>query len=186
VIARNAPDRWQLSARQYKLVLSAHIVVSVGWLGIVVAKLAVLFVAATTDGAAGSGRLYPAVDVVNRLFPPFAVAAVVTGVLLALGTKWGLFQYYWVVVKLALTVGVPVTAIQLGDGLVQQPTTAPALLTALSVAHLLMLGAATVISVYKPWGKIWLGRRETAPRPGGQDARPVAARRASIAADRAS
>jgi hypothetical protein len=27
------------------------------------------------------------------------------------------------------------------------------------LAHLLMLGAATVMSVYKPWGKTWFGRR---------------------------
>ena len=39
--------------------------------------------------------------------------------------------------------------------------TAPGLLIALAVAHLLMLTAATVLSVYKPWGKTWLGRRQS-------------------------
>ena len=30
----------------------------------------------------------------------------------------------------------------------------------LAVVHLLMLGAATVISVYKPWGKTWFTQRK--------------------------
>lgn len=40
-------------------------------------------------------------------------------------------------------------------GIAPVPTT---LLISLSVAHVLMLGVATVVSVYKPWGKMWFGR----------------------------
>jgi hypothetical protein len=32
------------------------------------------------------------------------------------------------------------------------------LLISLTVVHLIMLGAATFISVYKPWGKTWFGQ----------------------------
>ena len=35
---------------------------------------------------------------------PLALAALVTGIAMALGTKWGLFRHYWVVISLALTV----------------------------------------------------------------------------------
>jgi hypothetical protein len=88
-----------------------------------------------------------------------------------LGTKWGLLHHYWVVTKLVLTVGVIATAVQLGDRLLRQAVAAPSaplagdattLLLALSLAHLLMLGVATVLSVYKPWGKTWFGRRRAA------------------------
>lgn len=48
------------------------------------------------------------------------------------------------------------------DGTILGVAYAPALLISLSVAHVLMLGVATVVSVYKPWGKTQLGRRRAA------------------------
>jgi hypothetical protein len=176
VISRNKQGEWRVSAPLYKLLLTAHIMVSVGWLGVVVAKLAIGLAAATTGDPGVAGALYASMEVVNRVFPPAAIATFATGVLLALGTKWGLLQHYWVAAKLVLTVAVPATAVQLGDRLVQQSSAAasgpaaadatilgfaaaPTLLISLSAAHVLMLGAATVISVYKPWGKTWFGRR---------------------------
>jgi hypothetical protein len=41
---------------------------------------------------------------------------------------------------------------------------APAVLLAFAAVHLLMLGTATALAVYKPWGKTWLGRRAEALR----------------------
>jgi uncharacterized membrane protein len=164
----------------YKLLLAAHIIVSVGWLGIVFAKL-VLGLAAMTSGApAVSDALYVSMEVVNVAFPPAAIGTLVTGVLLSLGTKWGLLRHYWVATKLALTVGGIVTGIALVNRLIRQSISAPSgqavdsgtmlgiasapttLLISLSVAHVLMLGIATVVSVYKPWGKTRLGWRKAA------------------------
>jgi hypothetical protein len=34
---------------------------------------------------------------------PLAVGSFLTGLILALGTKWGLFRHYWVVISFALT-----------------------------------------------------------------------------------
>ena len=34
---------------------------------------------------------------------PLALASLVTGIISSLGTTWGLFRYYWVLVKLGLT-----------------------------------------------------------------------------------
>jgi hypothetical protein len=90
---------------------------------------------------------------------------------LSVGTAWGLFKHWWIVVKLALTVGVVVTGVVFVGAWTEQamalaaqpgvtPTTDPDLaamslrLIGWAVAHLLMLGAAMVISVYKPWGQI--------------------------------
>jgi hypothetical protein len=48
-----------------------------------------------------------------------------------------------------------------GEGTVLDVALAPAtLLICLSATHVLMLGAATVLSVYKPWGRIAFGRQE--------------------------
>ncbi|MGH2356056.1 MAG: hypothetical protein ACRDJN_30990, partial [Chloroflexota bacterium] len=165
----------------YKLLLTMHIMVSVGWLGVVFAKVTLGLAAITTSAPNVAAALYVATESLNVAFPPLAIGTLVTGVLLSLGTRWGLFQHYWVATKLALTVGVITTAVQLG-GRLQEAISAPsepavdggtilgiaaapvALLLSLSVAHLLMLGAAAVVSVYKPWGKTWFGRRKVVGR----------------------
>jgi hypothetical protein len=169
--------------------LSAHIIVSVGWLGIVFAKLVLGLRAVTIDAPNVSDALYLSIQAVNVAFPPAAVATLVTGVLLSLGTKWSLLQHYWVATKLVLTVGVIVTGIALVDRLIQQSIYAPSgqvmdentilatasapttLLIFLSVAHVLMLAVATVVSVYKPWGKTQFGRRKAVRRSPGQAVR---------------
>jgi hypothetical protein len=35
---------------------------------------------------------------------PLAVAALLTGLVMALGTPWGLFRHYWVLISLVLTI----------------------------------------------------------------------------------
>lgn len=168
----------RLSPGVYRLLLAAHVVVSGAWLGITFAKI-VLGVAAVTSSTPNASRpLYLSMEAVDVVFPPTAIATLVTGILLSLGTKWGLLEYYWVTTKLVLTVGVVVTGIALvdrlilrstsapypegvGDGAVLGVPSAPALLISLSAAHVLMLGVATVLSVYKPWGKVSsIGRGE--------------------------
>jgi hypothetical protein len=181
VIVRNQRGERRVSPGAYKLLLTAHIMISGAWLGVVVAKVVLAFAAATAGAPDVSSPLYAATQVVNPVFPPAAIGTIVSGVLLSLGTRWGLLDYYWVVVKLVLTVGVIATAIQIGDRFVQQSIAlsggpaasdgmflglawAPLLLISVSVAHALMLSAATVLSVYKPWGMTWYGRRALARR----------------------
>jgi hypothetical protein len=178
LFSRNKHGERRVSPSMYKFLLASHIIVSVGWLGTAFAKL-ILELAAITSGAPNlSGALYLSMEKLNIAFPILAISTFVSGVLLSLGTKWGLLQHYWIVTKLVLTVGVIVTAIQLDErfirlsisalssqstdngtipGIALSPTI---LLISLTVAHLLMLGAATVISVYKPWGKTRFGRRK--------------------------
>jgi hypothetical protein len=165
LFARNAQGERRASPAQYKLLLVTHLMVSVGWLGTAFAKLVLGLVAVATAAPA----LLQAVDVLNVAFPPLAIGTAVSGVLLSLGTRWGLVRYTWVVTKIALTVAVIATGIRFADDVAQS---ALASLTAagldplaalgvigLSVAHVLMLIAATVLSVYKPWGRFPLMRR---------------------------
>jgi hypothetical protein len=180
-IVRNAQGERRVSGALYRLLLTTHIILSVGWLGVVVAKLALAMVAMNA-GPGASSAMFASMDVLNRVFPPAAIGTFVTGVTLGLGTKWGLVQHYWVAVKMVLTVAVPATAVQIGDRLMQPAATqvgsAATLLVALSVAHLLMLGAATVLSVYRPWGLTPFGRRAAAAgRRRATQARPPSANR---------
>ena len=104
---------------------------------------------------------------------PLAVAALVTGIVLSLGTKWGLFRHTWIVVKLVLTVATILNGmLNLGPA-VQRAIALTANASAGSPrtwarrpwwrwlvpgVNVLMLGAATAISVYKPWGRLGRGR----------------------------
>ncbi|MGH4014046.1 MAG: hypothetical protein ACRDSL_08990 [Pseudonocardiaceae bacterium] len=89
-----------------------------------IAKLVLGIAAVTSDATDISVALYVSMDVLNVAFPPVAIGTIVSGVLLSLGTKWGLLQHYWVATKLVLTVGVIVTAVQIGDRFVRQSMSA--------------------------------------------------------------
>ncbi|MEV0700508.1 hypothetical protein AB0I53_21695 [Saccharopolyspora sp. NPDC050389] len=166
----------RLSPRAYKLWSSVHLVVAAGWLGVTAAKLLLGLTAVLTAAPPRAESLYLATDAIDIAFPPLAIATLLSGIVLSLGTRWGLLRHYWVVTKLVLTVAVIVTAVQLEDRYVRravpalewrdegtffdaQPWSA-GLLLALLVLHLIMLLVATVLSVYKPWGKT----RKPAPR----------------------
>lgn len=163
--ARTAP---KLPRRARSALLTVHVIMSVGWIGLN-ASLVVLGIAALRTGdpaaAAALGLLG------GRLLPPFAFAALVTGLVLSLTTPWGLLRYWWVLAKFVITVALVAGGLlvllprldQIADG-----ATGPVrvqVLVATSVA-LVLLMAATVLSVVKPWGKTARGRvaAATAPR----------------------
>ena len=172
VFTRNERGERRASPRVYRFLLTAHIISAVGWLGVVFAKLVLALAATTATSPEVSAALLVALDTINAAFAPASTGALVSGVLLALSTRWGLLQYYWVLAKLVLTVGVFGTAVQLVPRIVglseEEPLlglpSAPAVLLAFAAIHLVMLGAATALSVYKPWGKTWLARRAEAQR----------------------
>jgi hypothetical protein len=160
----------RLSPQLRKLLVAAHVLVAVGWFGVVVAKLVLEIWTVTTRDQELPRVAYAIIEVFDRaVFPPMAVGTLLTGIILSLGTAWGLFRHYWIVAKLVLTVAVIVTGVVFVGAWVEQAIatgseTASMSLVSASLAHLLMLGAATVISVYKPWGRIRPDRRDPVPR----------------------
>jgi hypothetical protein len=94
-----------LAPRLRKVVLATHVTTSVGWLGAVLAYLALDVTAVTSDDVQTARGAYAAMEVVLRYtIVPLALCSVLIGILNALGTRWGLFRHYWVLVKLLLTV----------------------------------------------------------------------------------
>ncbi len=94
-----------LSPSGRKVVLSVHLTASVGWIGAVMAYLALGVTATRTDDPDLIRAMWDAMETVGwYVIVPLAVASLLTGVTIALGTKWGLFLHYWVVISLALTV----------------------------------------------------------------------------------
>jgi hypothetical protein len=157
-----------------KLALTSHVTSSVGWLGAVVAYLAVASVGLTSQDEQLVRSVYLVTELIIRfVIVPISLAAVLTGLVQSLGTEWGLFRHYWVATKFVLTV--VATIILLIHMQTVSHMSAIAAGTALStsdyetmrlqmVVHaaggLIVLLTATTLSIYKPWGKTPYGRRE--------------------------
>ena len=110
--------------------LAAHVIVSVGWLGVVAAGLALASAAVAVDDPSVARALYLALaEVLDTLVMPppasLSLAALLTGLVLSLGTKWGLFRHYWIVAKLVLTAAVILSGILLVDAWAQQAVVRP-------------------------------------------------------------
>lgn len=94
-----------MTPKARKAVLVTHITASVGWIGAVAAFIVLDVTTVTSDAVQVLRASYIAMDLVTRwAIVPLAFASFVTGVWISLGTKWGLFRHYWVIVTLFLTV----------------------------------------------------------------------------------
>ncbi|MFI1577851.1 hypothetical protein [Embleya sp. NPDC020630] len=176
---------------------SAHVVFAVGLLGIEWVMLAIAVVGRTTDDRALQHSAYR----LMRVFVftggiPFAVLALVTGVLLCLNTPWGLWRYLWIKVKIVLLIAVIVA----GAGVISQfahrmiahsapdgnADALPPLQTwhiVLVVFQVVALIVATALSVFKPSGDRSRGRSAPRRRPGdAEDATAAADRSGSPSA----
>lgn len=88
-----------------KLVLSLHLAVSVGWIGAIVAYVSLAVAAMSRQDAQTVRGAWMAMEVTIRfVIVPLALGSLLTGLVMALGTKWGLFRHYWVLISLVLTI----------------------------------------------------------------------------------
>jgi hypothetical protein len=166
---------WRLGARMRKGVLVVHIVSAGTWIGIDVVMGVVIFTALLAEDDYTRALCYRALELF-AVWPLFTTGLVclASGIVLSIGTKWGLVRYWWVAIKLALNIvlttlvlvalrpgvieaaeqgrrfaaGEP-ASLALGD-LIFPPIVSP---TALLIAF--------VLAVFKPWGRI---RKRPAPR----------------------
>lgn len=90
---------------QRKFALTAHITFSVGWIGAVVAFLALVISALNSQDAQTLRGAWLALEWTGRFaIVPLALASLLTGLVMSLGTKWGLFRHYWTLISLVLTI----------------------------------------------------------------------------------
>ncbi|MDQ3616852.1 MAG: DUF2269 domain-containing protein [Actinomycetota bacterium] len=87
-----------------KCALAVHLTSSVGWIGAVVAYLALGLAAANSQEPETVRGAWIAMELTGwYVIVPMALISLVTGLVMALGTRWGLFRYYWVLFALVLT-----------------------------------------------------------------------------------
>ena len=93
-----------MSPRLRKFALAIHLTFSVGWIGAVVAYLALGVAAVTTDDADTIRASWTGMEVIGwYAIVPLAVGSLLTGLVMALGTRWGLFRHYWVLISFVVT-----------------------------------------------------------------------------------
>ena len=161
-----------MTPRLRKFTLTAHVTSSVGWLGAVVAFLALAVAGLTSRDAQLVRAVYLVAEPITRfVLVPLALASLLTGIVQSLGTTWGLFRYYWVLFKLVLNILATVvllmytrTVSYFADVAAQSSGDLAELRSPSFVLHssggLLVLLTATVLGVYKPRGMTRYGQRK--------------------------
>jgi len=156
-----------------KLMLTAHVTSSVGWLGAVTSFLALAVAGLTSQDAQSVRAAYLAMELTAWfVIVPLSFASPLTGIVQSVSTTWGLFRHYWVLIKFLMTI--PCTLVLL---LHMQPISRLGLLAAETTLSggdlsrlriqlvadagvaLLVLLVATTLSVYKPQGLTRYGAR---------------------------
>lgn len=159
---------WRLGARGRKAYLLLHIVSGGVWIGIDVVMGLLVFTAIFSDDNGTKALIFRALEMF-AVWPLFVTGLVclVSGVVLSLGTKYGLIKYWWVTVKLLLNLLlVTLVLLALRPGVHEMAELArqseagqPVPLVAgdmifppvVSTSALLI---AMTLAVFKPWGRI--------------------------------
>lgn len=161
-----------------KFALTAHVISSVGWLGAVAAFLALAVAGLTNQDAQMIRAAYLAMELITWfIIVPLALASLLTGLVVSLGSAWGLFRHYWVIAKLLITIIATILLLMhtqpigllaalaretewsiAGAGRLQIQLVGDAIVALLA----LLVNAA--LSVFKPWGMTPYGVRRRQER----------------------
>jgi DMSO/TMAO reductase YedYZ heme-binding membrane subunit len=83
--------------RLRKFALAAHFTRAVGWIGAVAGYIALDVAAATSQDPNTLRAAYLAMELIAwYVIVPLAFASLLSGLIMSLGTRWGLLRYYWV------------------------------------------------------------------------------------------
>ncbi len=167
----------RLSPTLRKGLLTAHIVTAVSWIGVDIVLLVLALTALTSTDPSTVAASYVAIGAFAIvLLVPAGVLTLVTGLLLGAGTRWGIVRYWWLTVKLVITVVLTTLVILLlrprvaeVAGRAEQAGAAglsrdqlgnlPVDLIFPPGVSIVALLVATALAVYKPWGKTPFARR---------------------------
>lgn len=149
-------------SRVRKLLVWFHVVTSIGWMSLAL-SLATLVMWGLSTGDQSAFAMARVLD--TETLRHLGVAGAFSGFMLAALTSWGYFRYWWVLLKVVITVTqLYVGAVVLGHYLEHEP--GPGLVA----ASLLMVGALAFqawVSVAKPWKLTpWASRTKIPAAPG--------------------
>ncbi len=160
-----------LTPRLRKFALTVHLTSSVGWTGAVVAYLVLGVAAAISQDTQTVRAAWIAMELTGwYAIVPLALAALLTGIVMSLGTPWGLFRHYWVLITLVLTIlATSILLLHMPDVSYIAEVARGADAESLkgfggdlfhAVGGLMVLLVITVLNVYKPRGMTRYGWRK--------------------------
>ena len=160
-----------MTPRLRKVALSVHLTFSVGWIGAVLAYLALGVGAVSSEDVQTVRAAWTAMELTGwYVIVPLALASLLTGLVMALGTKWGLFRHYWVLISFTLTIfatvvlllHMPTVSVMAGEAQEAEGASLDAL--GGDLLHpgigLVVLLVIQVLNVYKPPGMTRYGWRK--------------------------
>jgi hypothetical protein len=93
-----------MSPRLRKFILAVHLTSSIGWIGAATAYLALVVVTLANQDVRTVRDAVLVMELIDWfVIIPLAIAALLTGLVMSLGTPWGLFKHFWVLFTLLLT-----------------------------------------------------------------------------------
>ncbi|MEQ4203885.1 hypothetical protein [Actinopolymorpha sp. B9G3] len=158
----------RLGARTRKAFLLIHIASAGAWIGIDVVMAVLVFTGFLTDDRDTAAIAFQALEL-TTVWPLLTTGLIclVSGVVLGLGTKYGLVTYWWVAIKLVLNIVLTALVLlslrggvadvaeygrQLAEGSGAGSPTTDMLYPPIVSPTALMI--ALLLAVYKPWGLI--------------------------------
>lgn len=155
-----------------RFTFTTHVTSSVGWVGAVLVFLALAAIGLTSqDEKIVRGAYLVMAPAAWFVLVPLAHAALFSGIVLSLGTPWGLIRHYWVALKLVITAFSTVILLIYMGTFRQMASVAADPIVELelvrnpspllhSILALVLLVAAIVLAIYKPFGMTPYGMRQ--------------------------
>jgi hypothetical protein len=154
-----------------RLVFTTHVTASLGWVGAVLVFIVLALVGLTSrHEPTVRGAYLVMAPAAWFVLVPLAHASLISGVVISLGTRWGLLRHYWVVGKLLITLFSTIVLLIYTDNFSEMARLAanPAAGLRLvrnpsplvhAVLALILLLVATALGIYKPFGPTPYGER---------------------------
>jgi hypothetical protein len=156
----------KLSITQKKWWLSAHILFSAIWLGVTVTFLILsISVLLTNDNQVIKAYYSSMLKIEETAGRASLIGTVITGLILSIFTKWGLFKFYWIITKEILTLfclvlgfifiyywtinGIHFSEEAIGDNFIENHYQ----LMIWIIIQVILLAILFILSVFKPWGQ---------------------------------
>jgi hypothetical protein len=149
----------RLPKRVRSSLLTVHVAASAGWLGLDGALVVLEVIGLNSaDPALRTGISVAMTAIACWVLVPLVFASLCTGLVLGLGTSWGLARHWWLVAKSGIAAVLAVTGVvlmlpRLSQVLAGEGEPIQLKMLALRSFALVLLLIATGISVVKPWGK---------------------------------
>ena len=175
-----------LSPAMRNLALAVHLTASVGWMGAIAAYLSLDLAAATSQDPQTLRAAYIGMGAIaGTVIVPLAIGSALTGIVVSVGTKWGLVRHWWVTISLAVTIiATAILLIETGTiaayaSVAADPDASTLEVRSLgntlvhSVGGALVLLGILVLNIYKPRGMTPYGWRKQQEERGSRSRPPA-------------